>query len=268
MRGTSAEGYARTSEKLESVANAGDALVVGDELLAVAATLQSEPSLRRALTDPAASTEARDRLARGILAEKVSDDTVEVVAVAATARWSSAADFVAALEQLGAVALAISAESDGRLGELEDDLFRFARIVAGSPGLRDAITNKQVPAARRQSLVAELLEGKATAQAARLAVQAVGSGHRSFEAALEEFQRIAAERQRRLVALVRVATDLTAEERSRLAASLSRKYERDIQLNVVVDPDVLGGIRVEVGDEIIDGTVAGRLDDARRRMAG
>jgi F-type H+-transporting ATPase subunit delta len=268
MRGTSAEGFALTRDKLESVTGTGEAQVIGDELLTVAATLQSEPALRRALTDPAASSEAKERLARTILAGKVSDDTVEVVAVAATARWSSTGDFVGALEQLGALALAIAAESDGRLDALEDDLFRFARIVAGSPGLRDAITNKQVPVARRQSLVSGLLEGRSTPEAARLAVHALASSHRSFEAALEEYQKIAADRQARLVALVRVAADLTAEERTRLAAMLSRQYGRDIHLNVVVDPEVLGGVRVEIGDEVIDGTVAGRLDDARRRMAG
>jgi F-type H+-transporting ATPase subunit delta len=116
--------------------------------------------------------------------------------------------------------------------------------------------------------VSDLLEGKATAPAVRLAVHAVASGHRSFEAAIEAFQKIAADRQRRVVALVRVAVDLTGDERTRLAGALSRQYGRDVHLNVVVDPVVLGGVRVEVGDEVIDGTVAGRLDDARRRMTG
>jgi F-type H+-transporting ATPase subunit delta len=268
MRGMSAEGFSLTREALEAAAESGDAMQLGDGLLSVAALLLREPSLRRALTDPAASTEAKQRLAHGILGGKVSDETVEVVAAAAGARWSSASDFVAALEQLGALALAIAAEKDSQLAELEDDLFRFGRIVLGDPALRDAISNKQVPIAQRQQLVASLLEGKATAPAVRLAVQAVASGHRSFETALEEYQKVAADRQRRLVALVRAAVDLTAEERNRLANALSRQYEREIHLNVVVDPEVLGGIRVEVGDEVIDGTVAGRLDDARRRMAG
>jgi F-type H+-transporting ATPase subunit delta len=268
MRGMSAEGFARTSERLEALADSADAQMLGDGLLSVASLLQREPSLRRALTDPAASADAKDRLARGILSGKVSGEAVEVVATAAGARWSSAGDFVAALEQLGATSLAIAAEKESRLAELEDDLFRFGRIVAGDPGLRDAISNKQVPVARRQQLVSDLLEGRATAPAVRLAVQAVASGHRSFEAAIEEFQKIAADRQRRVVALVRVAVDLTGEERTRLAGALSRLYRRDIHLNVVVDPLVLGGVRVEVGEEVIDGTVAGKLDDARRRMTG
>ena len=268
MRGMSAEGFTLTQEALESAAESADAQELGDGLLSVSALLLREPSLRRALTDPAASTAAKEHLARGILGGKVSDATVDVVATASRARWSSTSDLVTALERLGALALAISAEQDGRLAELEDDLFRFSRIVVSNPQLRDAVSNKQVPAAHRQKLVGDLLEGKATAAAVRLAVQAVTSGHRSFEAALEEFQKIAADRQRRLVALVRVASNLTSEERTRLADALSRQYGRDIHLNVVVDPEVLGGIRVEIGDEVIDGTVAGRLDDARRRMAG
>ncbi len=268
MRGMSAEGFALTRETLESRAESGEAQQLGDELLSVSALLPREPSLRRALTDPAASTEAKQQLTRRVFDGKVAEPTIDVVATAAGARWSSAGDFVAALEQCGALALAISAEQDGRLGELEDDLFRFARIVAGDAELRDAITNKQVPTARRQQLVADLLEGKATAPAVRLAVHAVSSGHRSFEAALADFQKVAADRQRRLVALVRAAVELSDEERHRLAGALSRQYGRDIQVNVVVDPEILGGIRVDIGDEVIDGTVAGRLDDARRRMTG
>jgi F-type H+-transporting ATPase subunit delta len=264
----SAEGFALTRERLEALAESADAQRLGDGLLSVASLLQREPSLRRALTDPAASTEAKDRLARGILGGKVSEETVEVVATAAGTRWSSTTDFVAALEQLGALSLAIAADKESRLAELEDDLFRFGRIVLGDPGLRDAISNKQLPVTRRQELVSNLLEGKATAPAVRLAVQAVASGHRSFEAALEEFQRIAAERQRRAVALVRTAVDLTPDERTRLAGALSEQYGRDVHVNVVVDATILGGIRVEIGDEVIDGTVAGRLEDARRRMTG
>jgi F-type H+-transporting ATPase subunit delta len=67
---------------------------------------------------------------------------------------------------------------------------------------------------------------------------------------------------------VRVARELTEENLSRLAASLQEKYGRKVHLNVLVDPDVVGGIRVEIGHDVIDGTVASRLDNARRRLAG
>lgn len=268
MRGISAEGYADSVERLEAVAAEGDSAQVGGELFAVAALLSREPSLRRALTDPSAASEAKSSLARGVLADKLSSQTVDVVATAAASRWSSAGDFVDAVEQLGALAFVIESEKSGDLANLEDELFRFGRVVSGDPELRDAITNKQVPTQHRQALVSSLLDGKASASASNLAVQAVASRHRSFEAALEAFQKLAADRQRRLVAVVRTAVDLDPEQRERLAAALGNQYGREIHLNVVVDPDVIGGVRVDLGDDVIDGTIAGRLDDARRRMVG
>lgn len=269
MRGVSAEGYAVSRDKLEArAADGGDAQQLGDELFSVADLLVREVALRRALTDPTAAPLAKSNLASTVLGDKVSDETVDVVATAAAARWSSTADFVGAVESLGALALVIAAEQAGTLGELEDELFRFGRLVVGEPELRDAITNKQIPAANRQALVAGLLEGKASAPTVRLATQAVSSQHRSFEVALEEFQKVAGDRRQRLIAVVRSAVELNEEERTRLATALRRQYGRKVHLNVVVDPQVLGGIRVDLGDDVIDGTVAGRLDDARRRMAG
>jgi len=268
MRGVSAEGFAASLERLEAVAGSGGANRLGDELFAVTAVAATQGSLRRALTDPAADADAKRRLAHDVLDGKVGEPTVDVVTVAAAARWSSSSDFVATLEAMGVQALMVAAERDGNLANLEDELFRFGRVVAGDPELRDAVTNKQVALGRRQQLVAELLEGKASYQAQRLATQAIATQHRSMEVALDEYQKAAAARQRRTVAVVRSAIPLTDEERERLTAALGRQYEREIHLNVVVDPEVLGGIRVEVGDDVIDGTVTGRLDDARRRMTG
>jgi len=268
MRGVSAEGMAASVERVESLAEEGDAAQLGDELFAVAGVLRAQPSLRRAMTDPSAGSEAKSGLARSVFDNRLSADTVEATATAAAARWSSTSDFVAAVEHLGVLALIIGAEKDRHLSELEDELFRFGRVVAANPELRDAVTNKQVPAQHRQSLVQGLLDGKASPTAGRLAVQAVASGHRSFEAALAAYQQAAADRQHRLVAIVRSAVALDDEERDRLTAALSRHYGSDVHLNVVVDPEVIGGVRVALGDDVIDGTVAARLDDARRRMTG
>ena len=268
MRGTSAEGFALASERVEALAMQGDAQNLGTELFSVAGLLAREAGLRRALTDPSASADAKRSLARGVLARRVSDDTVDAVATAAGARWSSAGDFVDTVELLGALSLVVEAEKSGQLGELEDELFRFGRFVVGSPPLRDAITNKQVPVEHRQALVRGLLEGKASPPTVGLAVQAVSSRHRSVEAALEDYEKLTADRQSRVVAVVRSAIDLTAEQRERVAAALAVQYGRQITLNVAVDPDVLGGIRIEVGDDVIDGTIIARLDEARRRMTG
>lgn len=268
MRGASAEALGTALEGLEALAEAGDAEAIGADLLAVVDVLRAEPALRRALTDPSSDVGARTGLVEAVFAGKVSDDAVRALSGAAGARWSSASDFVATVEHLGVLAFVIAADKTGDLAALEDDLFRFERTVSASPDLRDAITNSQIPLPHRQGLVSGLLEGRSSTAATRLAVQAVASPHQSFEAALTAYQVIAADRQARLVALVRSAVELTDDEHGRLAAALAHQYGSDVHLNVVVDPQVLGGIKVEIGDEIIDGTVAGRIDDARRRMTG
>lgn len=266
MRGTSAEGLADSVAKVEELAGAGDAAALGSELFAVADLLGHEAALRRALTDPSSGREARQQLVRAIFDGKLGDDAIEVVATAAGSRWSSASDFVDAVEQLAALSYVISSERAGELTELEDELFRFGRVILGDPQLRDAITNRQVPAEHRQALIRSLLEGKASGPAVALAVHAVASRQRSVELALEHYQQVAADRRQRLVAVVRSAVDLSEDQRGRLAAALGRLYDSKIQLNVVVDPEVLGGVRVELGDDVIDGSVSARLDEAARRL--
>jgi F-type H+-transporting ATPase subunit delta len=267
MRGLSAEGLAASTERVEELAGDHDMAQLGAELFAIANLLGHEAPLRRALTDPSAEGDAKRQLARAVFDGRVGDEAVEVIATAAGSRWSAGGDFVDAIEQLGALSYVIEAEKSDQLSELEDELFRFGRVVLANPQLRDAITNRQVPAEHRQELVRALLEDKASPSAVSLAVHAVASRQRSVELALEEYERVAAERQQRMVAVVRSAVELTEEQRGRLAQALAAKYGRDVHLNVVIDPDVLGGLRVELGDDVIDGTVSTRLAEAGRRIA-
>jgi F-type H+-transporting ATPase subunit delta len=268
MRGISAEGLADSVARVEKLAGSGDAATLGSELFAVADLLGHEAALRRALTDPSASRDARQHLVRAIFDGKLGSEAIEVVATAAGSRWSSASDFMDAVEQLAALSLVIASERAGELSELEDELFRFGRVILGDPRLRDAITNRQVPAEHRQALVRSLLEGKASDSAVTLAVHAVASRQRSVELALENYQQVAAERRQRLIAVVRSAIALTEDQRDRLTAALGKLYGTKIQLNVVVDPEVIGGVRVELGDDVIDGSVSARLDEAARRLTG
>lgn len=266
LRGFSAESLARSQDRVGELAAEGSGDRLGEDLFSVVDVLRSQGALRRALTDPSASAQAKTSLVRSVFGGKVGHDAVEVIATAAGGRWSAAGDMVEALQQLGVLAVVISAEQTTGLDNLEDELFRFGRVVAGDPRLRDAISNTQVPTAHRQQLVRSLLEAKASPAATQLAVRAVASRERSYEAALESFQKVAADRQHRMVAVVRTAIELTTAEHDQLVAALHRMYDRDVHVNVIVDPTVLGGIRVELGDEVIDGTVASRLDEARRRL--
>jgi F-type H+-transporting ATPase subunit delta len=162
-----------------------------------------------------------------------------------------------------------AAESQGRLDRVEDELFRFGRVVNADPQLRAALADARASVERRTRLLDQLLADKVAPETLRLARQAVLAARGlNLESALEHYGQLAARRREQLVAHVIVALPLEEAHRDRLVAALRQMYGRAVHLNVDVDPDVLGGIRVEIGDEVLDGTVSRRLDEARRRLAG
>jgi F-type H+-transporting ATPase subunit delta len=260
---------ARWAAKLTGGSGDGpDAARLADDLFGVAAVLRREPSLRRTVTDASLQTEAKQDLVRRIFGEALDLDSLDMVASAVAHRWTAPRDLADALEHLGVVAVVKSAEQREEADALEDELFSFGRIVADNPGLRDALSDPARTVADKQALVRGLLEGKATAATVRLAQQSVVGTHRTVALAVEEYQKVAAAHRHRLSATVRVARPLAEQDARRLAEALERQYGRPVHLNELVDPHVLGGIRVEIGDDVIDGTVASRLGEARRRLAG
>ncbi|HET9654691.1 MAG TPA: F0F1 ATP synthase subunit delta [Kineosporiaceae bacterium] len=271
MRGISRESLAAGQERLEALLSARGAQpqALGDELFAVANLLAGNASLRRALTDPSREAEDKAGLVQRLLTGKVSGETLDLLAGLVRGRWGSPLDLADALEALAVSAVLAAAERADRLDSVEDELFRFSRLVAGTTQLRDAFSARTEGDERKAELVQRLLSGKAAPETVQLAVQAAvhPRGLRT-ERALETFVEAAAERRRQLVAHVVAAVPLTAAQRERLAASLRRTYGRPIRLNVDLDPEVRGGLRVQVGGELIDGTIATRLDEARRRLAG
>jgi F-type H+-transporting ATPase subunit delta len=284
MRGSSARSQQTLLDRVDaSVAGGTDPRTLGDELFAVVEVLDGQPVLRRLLTDPGTSEQAKRGMVkhlfgtgdkgfiRSLLSRaegKVSDATVDVLSDAAAVRWHSTRDLPDALERAGINAFLASAEQQGQLDEVEDELFRFGRVVHGDPQLRAALGNRSLPVAQRQALVNALLEGPALAETLALARQAAVGRHGSFETTLEDTGELAALRRDRLVATVTSAVELGDEERNRLAEALKRHYGRSLHVNVVVDPRIMGGLAVQVGDDLIDGTVSGRLEEARRRIGG
>jgi F-type H+-transporting ATPase subunit delta len=245
-----------------------DAANLGNELFAVAGVLASQPALRRALTDQSRPASARTALARSLFVGKVSDDALGMVEAVAGARWSAAGDVTDAVEQLAVQSIVAAAEANHHLDELEDELFRFGRIVASTPELRIALTNPFASAQAKRDLLAGLLADKVTPESLRLITEAAVSPlGRSLDVSLEEYARLAARRRERLVAEVHVAVPLTDQQRVRLASALATAYGHQVHLNVVIDPRVAGGMTVRIGDDLIDGSVATRLATAGRRLA-
>jgi F-type H+-transporting ATPase subunit delta len=134
--------------------------------------------------------------------------------------------------------------------------------------LRGTLSDVSRTADDRSQLLLDLIDGKTLPATSVLVGQAVTRERGNVESALQEYLDLAAAALEEGVATVFTARELSADEQTRLASALATQYGKDIQLHVVVDPELIGGLRVEIGDDVIDGTVVSRLDEARRRLAG
>lgn len=269
MRGVSRDSLAAGRERLEALlaARPSEAATVGDELFAVTGLLAANAGLRRALSDPARSAEDRANLVHRLLGGRIGATTEEILIALVRHRWAGPGDLTDAVEELAVETYLASAERAGRLDAVEDELFRFARAIAADVGLRDAFAVRTLGGPRKRELVRSLLAGKVTPESLRLAEQAaVAPRGLRTEQVLERFVEAAALRRKQLVASVVSAVALNSQQRERLGTALHRIYGRPIRLNAEVVPDLVGGIRVQVGGELLDGSVLGRLETTRRRL--
>ena len=257
-----------TDARVSSLDRMLDDRQVGDtfasDMFAVVDALEASATLRRAVTDPGTPESARRALVHGLLDGKVDSAVVDLVAEAATLRWAGGRTFAAALERQAVRAQLTVADSRGELEDVEDQLFRFARVVESSPDLRNVLADRALDRTRRQELIGELLRGRATESTSVLAKRAVAARERTFAQTIEGYVTLAAAQKNRVVATVRVAKPLSDEQRERLRAALTKQVGRQVAIQEVIDPDVLGGVLVELGDEVFEGTVSGRLEAARR----
>jgi F-type H+-transporting ATPase subunit delta len=267
LRGASAESVAALTEELRTaVAGAPEkAESAADSLFAVAQAVRAEPGLRRFATDASVPDEAKKALVADVF-DKLDGTAVAVVIAAVQRRWTHAGDLADGLQRLSEIATVLSAGKDG--DRLSDELFAMLRTVQDNPALRDALAEPARSTSDKAALVGTLLDGRAMPATVTLVKRALEGTYGTVSAALSVYRRLAAEVHGEGVATVQVARPLTSDELERLTGALSRQYGRPVHVNVVVDPTVLGGIRVLIGDDVIDGTIASRLDDARRRLAG
>lgn len=268
MQAGSSSAQKQLISRLDELLHGGaDVGTLGGNLFAVVGMLDSEPTLRRVLTEPSVEAKARTGLVTSLLSGKVSDTAVQVVVAAVTLRWSHSRDLVDALERCAVLAEATKAERSGDLDALEDDLFRFGRILEANPELRDTLSNRAAPLPLRQALLDRLLEGKVAPATSDLLHQLLVGRQRSLAIGLAHYQEVAATRRQRLIATVWVAAPLEGDQKERLARSLAQQYSHEVHLNVVVDPALLGGVRVSIGDDVIDSTIQNRVAQAHRRIA-
>jgi F-type H+-transporting ATPase subunit delta len=266
LRGASAEARATLAAKAGGSRTLDEHATFGEQLLAVAGVLRAEPQLRRVTTDASVPAEARAGLAGQVFGGKLDDAALDLVKEAVQQRWTSSRDLPDVIEQLGIEAVVRSAGAQGG-AKVSDELFAVAQMVDHDPGLRGALSDPARSDDDKEGLLAGLLDGKVQPATLRLVGQAVRSDA-PVGRALEDYQHIAADVQDEIIAIVHTARALSDAETKRLTDALGKAYDATVHLHVVEDPSLVGGLRVEIGDDVIDGSVSSKLDNARRRIAG
>jgi F-type H+-transporting ATPase subunit delta len=270
LQAASRESLAQAGSRLDAHldrASAADLERLGEELAAVTRLLMAEKSLRRHLADPSVPAESRGGLVGHVLRDRVGAPAIDVVSGLATARWSRPIDLVNALEVLARRATLGVAEKDRTLDDVEDELFRFGRILDREPELNTLLSDTSAPEERRIALLEQVLGGRTSAVTTALLRQTVRLPRgRHLDVVAEELAELAAARRERYVARVASPVPLTEAQERRLTESLTLLYGRPISVQVELDEGLLGGLVVQVGGEVIDGSVAGKLAAARRSL--
>jgi F-type H+-transporting ATPase subunit delta len=270
MAGVSSQSLTEARQELEPRLSTAS-LMLSEELFGVLDTLDGNAGLRRALTDPNRDSEDKVSLATRLFAGRISPDAAEIVRSLVARRWAKPRDLGDALEALAATVAIAVAENRGQgitgLEGLENDLFAFLSAVESNHDLQRALSEPQASAAAKSALALRLVPF-AGDEARLLIRQAVLSPRGLRPSALaQRFVELVALRQERWIANVSVTRPLTDEQFTRLQTGLNRLYGRDLKVNVNVDASLVGGVRVKVGDEVVDATAVTRLSELRRKMA-
>ncbi len=237
-----------------------------DELFAVVDLLESQAPLRRSLSDPSSTAEGRSTLATRLFAHRISASAMGVLAEVATGTFSSGRRLVEALETQGVRALLRVARGSGDLERVQKELHDFAATVDSDSALSDTLRNRRYPLDARRELVSRLISNRAHPVTDRLLARAAAARVRTLPLTVRSYLKMAATLAGQQIARVTVARPLDEARTERLRRALEAQVGGPVTLQVEVDPEVLGGMDVSLGDHIIESTTAGRLDDARRLL--
>jgi F-type H+-transporting ATPase subunit delta len=253
-------------ELLRQLPSADARRQVGEELLSLATVLDHQPRLRSTLTDPSADPPRTAALLADLFGDRVSSTAVDALSAIAGQRLRGR-QIVDVTEEVGTQALMDVADEAGALKDVEDQLFGFARLFEHDHALRSALTDPALPAERKQAVIDELLDGRMDPRALALIHHWVARDQaRHLSRLVADTIADASARRDRVVAEVTSAVALDDDQRTRLAETFGRIVGKPVDLQVDVDPQVVGSLSVRIGDEVYDGTVKRQLEVAREKL--
>lgn len=271
LRAASRQALAALDAEFDAVTGGLEAAgltTVADELGSVVRLLIAEPVLTKHLAEPANDSTAKVRMVDRLFSDKVDEHTAKLLRTAVSQRWSVASDLVDGIEHTARLALLKRAELEGEVDEVEDQLFRFGRVLDAEPRLSAALSDYTTPVDGRVALLDKVIDGSGlNGTAAALLKQTIGQlrGERADDAVID-LAELAVARRGEVVAHVAAAAEPSDAQRTRLVEVLSRIYGHPVSVQLHVDPELLGGLSITVGDEVIDGSIASRLAAAQTQL--
>lgn len=274
MRAASREALSNVAQKRDAFIRDTDsadtvsvAAQTGTELFLVVDQLEKDRTLRVAVADASLKEEQRTGIISEVFGGKVAEPTLNILREAAAQVWSTPREFRAGLVHLGRRALLRGAESEGKLETVEEELFALSRLLERESELTQLLSDRTATADQKRSLLANVLYGKVSMYTEALALQVVGRPEKNPVDDIAGISRESAELTGKTVAEVTSATELSASQRDALAEKLGKIYGREMAIHTEVDPSLLGGVTIRVGDEQIDGSTRGKLARLRADMA-
>lgn len=275
MHAASREALARVAividEQARSAAAGGTATswasAVGTELFDVVEVLDRDRQLRTAVAQTTAPAGKRQSLVREVFSPHVAKDTLDLLERIVVETWSSPRELREGVVLSGRRVLLRGAESEGRLREVESELFDFARVLERNGALAQLLSDRASNAERRRGLAADVLYGKVSSFAEALILQAIGRPEAGPLDDIDSLAQYAARLRGREIARVTAAAPLSTSQRETLEGKLARVYDTEVSVHAEVDESLLGGLKVRVGDEVIDGSTAGKIARLRAAMA-
>lgn len=268
MFGASRESFRTLQADLRSDVPGADLAQVGQDVLAVADVLTTQRYLRLTLADTSTLAQSRADIATELFGSALSPVGLRTVQQIVAARWSHDGDLVDALDLLGSQAVLLAADRDGELDRVAEELFTFTSALASSDPLQLTLTDPALSAERKAAIVTDLVGAGASPVTTSLLSHTVGHlrGRAPVEA-ITALSTLAAQVRSQVVAEVRAPVALSSVQRDRLARALARITGTEVRLNVQIAPEVIGGVAIRIGDQVIDGTIATRLEQARRAVS-